>query len=467
MSFHVYSQCKIAAVRILERILLVLLHLPAFTQTADRFELAKTIHGNITPKSIIYAGNGYFFTQNMMYSHKIAVYDRNYGLVNNIYDNVYLSKLGFPDYQGMYQGAPVEAASSHDGRYVWVTNYRMYGKGFENPGDDNCGSDGSFDYSFVYRIDTKTFEIDAAVKVGSVPKYIAVTPENRYALVSNWCSGDLSVIDLAMLKEVRRIPLGLYPRGIAIDSKSQFAYVAIMGSEKIARVSLSNFTVKMLQDVGMRPRHLVISNDDKYIYASLNKEHKVIKIDVAKNKVVASVKTGHAPRSMTLSADGRYLFVVNYLSGSLSVITARDMREVQNLPTNMHPIGVTCDPETGEVWVACYSGSIQVFINTLANREEANPIAHETLQPPKISNYEYHIIVGAFREEWNLKAMMNRCVKAGYTPCIVNPDAAVKKVSCVGVDDQETARMELAKAKDMFGENTWLFRQPVTSENSR
>ncbi len=467
MLFHVYPRCKIAAMRIMECILLVLLHLPVFSQHTDRFELVKTINGKITPKSIIYAGNGHFFTQNMMYSHKIAVYDRNYGLVKNIYDNVYLSELGFPDYEGMYQGAPVEAAASHDGSYVWVTNYTMYGQGFENPGDDNCGSTGDFDHSFVYRINANTFEIDGAVKVGCVPKYIAVAPDDRYALASNWCSGDLSVIDIAALKEVRRIPLGLYPRGIAIDSKSQYAYVAIMGSDKIARVSLANFTVKMLQNVGMRPRHLVISNDDKYIYASLNKEHKVIKIDVAKNKVVASVKTGHAPRSMALSADGRYLFVVNYLSRSLSVIAVRNMQEVQNLPTNMHPIGVTCDPETGEVWVACYSGSIQVFKNTADYPQKANPIVHETLQPPMTSNYEYHIIVGVFREEWNLKAMMSRCVKAGYTPYIVNPDASAKKVSCMGFDDPETARMELNKARDTFGENTWLFRQPVTSESLR
>lgn len=467
MIFHVYSQCKIAAVRIPKCILLVLVHLPAFSQGTDGFELVRTLHDKITPKSIIYAGNGYFFTQNMMYSHKINVYDRNYKLVKTISDNVYLSELGFPEYPGMYQGAPVEAASSHEGRYVWVTNYKMYGKGFENPGDDNCGSEGSFDNSFIYRIDVKTFEIDAAVKVGCVPKYIAVTPDNRYALVTNWCSGDLSVIDISMLKEVRRIPMGLYPRGIAVDSKSQYAYVAIMGSDNIARLSLANFTVKMMQGVGLRPRHLVISNDDKYIYASLNKEHRVIKIDIAKNKVTASVTTGHAPRSMTLSADGQFLFVVNYISGSLSIVTTRNMQEVQNLPTNMHPIGVACDPETGEVWVACYSGSIQVFKNGFSEKEISKPLVHENKQPSKTNNYEYHIIVGVFREEWNLKAMMNRCVAAGYQPYIVNPDADAKKISCFGLDDKETARIELVKAKDLFGENTWLFRQPVTSENIR
>ena len=33
-----------------------------------------------------------------------------------------------------------------------------------------------------------------------VPKYVAVTPDNRYVLVTNWCSFDLSVIDRATLQ---------------------------------------------------------------------------------------------------------------------------------------------------------------------------------------------------------------------------------------------------------------------------
>ena len=65
-----------------------------------------------------------------------------------------------------------------------------------------------------------------------VPKYVAVTPDNRYVLVTNWCSFDLSVIDRATFKEVRRIPLGTDPRGIAVNPASSVAYIAVMGSSR-------------------------------------------------------------------------------------------------------------------------------------------------------------------------------------------------------------------------------------------
>ena len=39
--------------------------------------------------------------------------------------------------------------------------------------------------------------IDQVIPVGAVPKYVAVTPDDKTVLVTNWCSWDLSVIDVA------------------------------------------------------------------------------------------------------------------------------------------------------------------------------------------------------------------------------------------------------------------------------
>jgi DNA-binding beta-propeller fold protein YncE len=48
--------------------------------------------------------------------------------------------------------------------------------------------------------------VDEAYKVGAVPKVVAVTPDGRYVLVSNWCTWDLSVISTKKGREVKRIP---------------------------------------------------------------------------------------------------------------------------------------------------------------------------------------------------------------------------------------------------------------------
>ncbi|MCL1463441.1 YncE family protein [Argonema galeatum] len=326
-----------------------------------RMKLEKTIAGKISPKSVVHSGQGLFFAQNMMYSHTITVYNREHKLVKTIPDNVDLAKYGYLKFKGNYRGAPVEASFSHNGKYAWVSNYQMYGRGFNNPGTDRCSPSPKLDESFLYRINTKSLQVEKVIQVGAVPKFVATTPDNRLVLVSNWCSWDLSVVDTNKNKEIKRIKLGAYPRGIVVDKTSQKAYVAIMGSSDIAQVDLKKYSVKWLKNVGRAPRHLNIDPAGKFIYATLNNEGKIAKIALPKGNVVAKVSTGSAPRSMVISDDGDRLYVVNYNSNTVSKVRTRDLKVVQTVNVGSNPIGITYDPKAREVWVACYSGQIMVF----------------------------------------------------------------------------------------------------------
>jgi YVTN family beta-propeller protein len=326
-----------------------------------KMRLKKVISGKISPKSVVHSGNGLFFAQNMMYNHTITVYNRQHKLVKVIPDKVDLSKYGYSKFKGNYQGAPVEASFSQDGKYAWISNYQMYGPGFNNPGSDKCNPSQKTDKSFLYRIDTETLEIDHVIQVGSVPKFVDATNDERLVLVSNWCSWDLSVVDTAKNREIKRIKLGPYPRGIAIDTASNKAYIAVMGSYDIAKVDLKDFSVKWLKNIGRSPRHLNIDPTGQYLYASLNGEGKIAKINLPQGKLISKVSSGNAPRSMVLSDDGERLYVVNYSDNTVSKVSTSNMKVVQKIDVGANPIGITYDPQTREVWVACYSGNIMVF----------------------------------------------------------------------------------------------------------
>ena len=323
-------------------------------------QVTKITEGGLRPKSVVYSGGEYFFAQNMMYAHTVTVYDRSFRLVKTIPDSVDLASFGHQGYVGAYQGAPVEAAFTSDGKYAYISQYQMYGSGFDNPGSDSCPGSGNDD-SFVYRISTATLTIDQVIKVGAVPKYVAVSPDNTKVLVTNWCTYDMSIIDVASGVEISRVKLGRYPRGVVISPDSTTAYVAIMGGTDIAIVNLATNVVDWIPDVGDSPRHLVLSPDGTTIYATLNGDGKVAKIDVATRAVVARKTTGAAPRSMAISDDGTALYVVNYNEDTVSKIAASDLSEITKLPTDHHPIGITYDPVARQVWVACYVGSLIVF----------------------------------------------------------------------------------------------------------
>ncbi|MFB2934776.1 YncE family protein [Aerosakkonemataceae cyanobacterium BLCC-F154] len=333
---------------------------PAKPRTAPMY-LKRTITGRITPKSIVHSGNGLFFAQNMMYSHTITVYNREHKLVKTIPDRVNLAKFGYSNFKGDYNGAPVEASFSHDGKYAWVSNYQMYGAGFNNPGSDRCHPSQRTDNSFLYRINTETLQIEKVIQVGSVPKFVATSPDNRFVLVSNWCSWDVSIIDTEKNQEIKRVKIGAYPRGIVVDRRSQRAYVAVMGSSDVAQIDLQEYWVNWLRNIGRSPRHLNLDRTGRYLYVSLNSEGRIAKIDLAKPRVLSKVYTGAAPRSMVLSDDGQMLYVVNYNNNTVSKVRTQDMKVLQTVRVGASPIGITYDPKNREVWVACYSGQIMVF----------------------------------------------------------------------------------------------------------
>ena len=317
-----------------------------------------------------------------MYRHTVTVYDDEGSLLKTINDRIDFADFGRPEL-GVARGAPVEAAPTSDGQFVYVSNYAMYGPGFGAEPSDSCGNTG-WDNSFLYRVDTASLEIDQVIEVGAVPKFLAVSPDDRWIVVSNWCSFDASIVDVASGEEVARIDMGRHPRGVAISSDSSTAYITQMGGSRIAKVNLNdlvppiivatshdggayttdwdtNLEIEWLNDVGNGPRTALLSPDDSALFVTLNSDGTVVKLDADTGEVLDEVRTGAAPRSMAISGDGEALYVVNYNSDTLSKVLTESMEEVQELPVADKPIGITIDPASSDVWVSAYSGVLEIY----------------------------------------------------------------------------------------------------------
>lgn len=332
--------------------------------------LTTSIEGYISPKSVVTGPRGLVFAQNMMYRHTVTVYAPSGRLVKTIPDSVRLSSYGVAGHPGLSNGAPVEAAADPDGRHLYVSNYSMYGAAFGPEGSDVCtpqsAAAAGVSPSYVYRIDARTLRIDAVYQVGLVPKFLTVTPDGRFLLVSNWCSYRVSVVRLSTGRVVGDVYVGAYPRGIAVTRDSSTAYVGVMGTSEVAVIDLAKLRVQRRLYVGNGPRHVLLDPRGRFLYVTLNGEGSVVKVDRRSGRVVDRVYTGRDPRTMAMAPDGRTLYVVNYLSDSVSVVRTSDMLVLQTIatgdePVPSHPIGVTYNPHGQRVWVALYSGKILVF----------------------------------------------------------------------------------------------------------
>lgn len=335
---------------------------PAIPSAQSRMAKIDYLTGDITPKSVVASGAGLVIANNMMYSHTSTVYDsRTRELVETLDDGLDLADFGLEGHPGTSQGAPVEAAWTDDGRYAYVSQYTMYGEGFGKSGFDDCSPDSGVGASLLYRFDAQDMAWDQVIEVGAVPKYVDITPDQTRVLVSNWCDSTISVVDRDSATETAVIPVDAAPRGIEVLPDNRTAYVAAMYADKLFKVDLQEGTSEVAMQTGRKPRHLNLSPDGRYLFMAVSGADTIYKIDTETDEIVDQVVSGREPRSMTMSSDGTALYVVNYYEPSVAKISTQDMEVLQKEPTDANPIGITYDPVTHEVWVACYGGSLYVF----------------------------------------------------------------------------------------------------------
>ncbi len=384
-------------------------------QGKTKLSLLKTIKGGLAPKSIITNGKGKFFAQNMMYLHTVTVYDAKGNLLKTISDEVTI-KNAADSTSKILKGSPVEACATADGKYVWVSNYQMYGEGYDKPGCDACIGSG-YDKSILYKINTETYKIEAVVEVGSVPKFIALSPDERFLAVSNWTSATVSIINPNTHKHIRTIKVGAYPRGLAFNDSSTKLYVTSMGRDRIEEIDLSSWSVKQHKNIGDSPRHIIYH--DTILYVSLNKENKILKWNLTTNEK-QKLNVGSKPRSTALTKDGKYLYVVNYGSNTMSKINTTTMKVEQTEKTGEKPIGITIDEVNKHIWVSCYQGVINIFQEVATITEGINALPKQMT----LSNTggKYHIIVASLTSKSDAEKLKLKLVKRGHSPTVLSSD---------------------------------------------
>ena len=204
-----------------------------------KMSLVKTITGGISPKSVRSSGSGLVSAHNMMYKHSVTIYDANtFELIKTVSDSVQLSKFGYSKYSSIYKGAPVEGAYSPDGDYLYVTNYAMYGKGFNREGHDTC-SPASPDNSMMYvtmNLSGKVASWDLvnnkagkSVKTGKAARSLAISGDGTALFVVNFVSDTLSKVRTSDMKVIQNIKVCDEPIGVTYDSPTSRTWVACYG----------------------------------------------------------------------------------------------------------------------------------------------------------------------------------------------------------------------------------------------
>ena len=115
-------------------------------------------------------------------------------------------------------------------------------------------------------IDTTTGTVITKVKVGGVPRGIAITPDGKKAYVANSWNGNVSVIDTATNTVTATVTVGAYHVAVTPDGRK--VYVTNYGGNDVSVIDTDTNTVIATVPFGNWPTRVAVTPDGKKVYVS-------------------------------------------------------------------------------------------------------------------------------------------------------------------------------------------------------
>jgi trimeric autotransporter adhesin len=193
----------------------------------------------------------------------------------------------------------------------------------------------------------------------------SVVPPQNLALVSNFGSNNVSVVDTAGNTIIKNIPVGTGPQGIAINSSTNRAYVANSTANTVSVIDIvNNVVVATINVGGTGPWNVAVNPTTNRAYVTNSLSNSVSVIDTLNNQVVTTITVGTNPKGIAISPGTNRLYVTNYNANTISVIDTARNAVVDTIAAGAGPVDVAVNATAGRLFVANNSSQVLSVIDT-------------------------------------------------------------------------------------------------------
>ena len=220
-------------------------------------------------------------------------------------------------------------------------------------------------------IDAATMKTLATLPVGVGPHEAAVSPDGRWAVVTNYGNREvlgntLSVIDLSAptLSVVRTIDLGEYhrPHGAAFIQDGRTIVVTSETSQRLVMVDFASGTVDTALATNARGSHMVaVRRDGKRAWTANIAEGNVTEFDLAARRTVRSLPAAPMAEGIATTPGGILLWVGSNADKTVTIIDTEKGEKIGTLTGFGSPyrvgisrtgrIAVVNDPVGNKIWL--------------------------------------------------------------------------------------------------------------------
>jgi YVTN family beta-propeller protein len=211
----------------------------------------------------------------------------------------------------------------------------------------------------------------ASLPVGFAPHEVAVSPNRRWAAVSNYGTDSrpgqaLTLVDLEHPTRSHTIDITPYtrPHGVAWLDDQRIA-VTSEASRQLLIVDAGAGAVKQSLATDRETSHMVSTDPSGgHAYVTNLGSGSLSVFDLAKGVKVADVATGAGSEGVAVSPDGREIWVTARQADEIAIVDAATLSVVQRVPMPGMPIRVVLARDGGTAYITCARAGEVVAIDT-------------------------------------------------------------------------------------------------------
>lgn len=197
-------------------------------------------------------------------------------------------------------------------------------------------------------VDLSNLKIVASVKTGEGPHEVAVSPDGRQAVITNYgdkaAGSSLTVIDLESATVAKTIQVGhKRPHGIAWIPDTSEVLVTSEESQCVVRVDIEQGQVLNTLPTKAKLSHMLAVNRDRAYVANIG-SGSVSVLDLERQEFIAEVKSGKGSEGIELRPDSHELWISNRGEDSLTVLDTDSNKITHRLESQAFPIRVKFAP---------------------------------------------------------------------------------------------------------------------------
>jgi DNA-binding beta-propeller fold protein YncE len=230
------------------------------------------------------------------------------------------------------------------------------------------------DASALAIVDPVSGTVLGRVPTAPDPHEVTASPDGRLAFVASPSDG-ISVIDIAALKEIRRVDLGPGSGPHDVLFTGGKVYFTIEGYKSIGRYDPQTDEVDWTLGIGQEGTHLlVLSNDMRTMFMPNRGSNSVtmaegVTAGPGETTLTVIPVPGELPEGIDLSPDGREVWTATRRDGGVSIIDVASREVVQTLSLGMKDANRLKFTPDGRVLVIDGEAASLVVIDAASRRE--------------------------------------------------------------------------------------------------